>query len=348
MSGAIFAALGPLECAAGASEPATAPFGPGVVPLSYQQSVQLPPVAPSVLDSLKSSPENNRRHQIGWGRPFAQPIIVNQSTVPISQWTVLPNGWSIWSAEVGSTGAVGLRIHIESLRLPKGARLIAYDPANPQPDPEPLTTQSLAGRREAWTGTLFSPRAIVECQLPPGVDPRGVSFVISGVSHLYPLPMAGVAPKEACFSFRSKQEHRYADAMLNSAGGCAEKQVRQEAVPVGAHRDQAAAFPLNPFNDFCDGVAISQFGVRGNSHGLKLCPNSFQIRGVFGNLGANRIPPIGSRGPTVGHVKQYHPALRELRQVFDVFDDRLIGRSTVQRHENGLIHVFSFPAFIRR
>ena len=75
MSGAIFAALGPLEYAAGASEPATSPFGPGVVPLSYQQGVQLPPVAPSVLDSLKSSSENNRRQQIGLGRPFAQPII---------------------------------------------------------------------------------------------------------------------------------------------------------------------------------------------------------------------------------------------------------------------------------
>jgi len=198
MSGAIFAVLGPPEYTAAASEPAGSPFGPDVWPLCYQQRVHLPPVAASVLDSLKSSPENNRRQQIGVGRAFPQPIMVNQNTVPISQWTVLPNGWSIWSAEVGSEGAVGLRLHIESLRLPRGARLIVYDPAKPQPDPEPITAQSLGGRREVWTGTLFSPRAIVECQLPPGVDPRGVSFVISGVSHLYALPLAGtdVAPKE--------------------------------------------------------------------------------------------------------------------------------------------------------
>src|SRR6266436_1446243 len=112
MSGAIFAALGPLEYAAGASEPATSPFGPDVVPLSYQQGVQLPPVAPSVLDSLKSSSENNRRQQTGL---------------------------------------------------------------------DDLSRSRLSG---------------------------------------------------------SEQEHRHADAMLNSAGGCAEKQVRQESMSVGAHRDQ--------------------------------------------------------------------------------------------------------------
>src|SRR5882672_12416610 len=92
MSGAVFAVLGLLEHTAMASEPAAVPFGPGVWPLYYQQRVHLPPVAPSVLDSLKSSLENNRRQQIGVGRAFQQPIVVNQNTVPISQWTVLPNG----------------------------------------------------------------------------------------------------------------------------------------------------------------------------------------------------------------------------------------------------------------
>src|SRR5205823_10265244 len=178
MFGAVFAVLGPLELTAAAAEAAAAPFGPDVWPRYYQKRVQLGTVAPLIIESLKNSPDNNRRLQIGLGRAFEQPIVVNQNTVPISQWTVLPNGWSIWSAEIGSQGAVGLRLHIESLRLPKGASLIVYDPANPQPDPEPLTTQSLNGRSQAWTGTLFCPRAIVECQLPPGVEPRGVSFVI--------------------------------------------------------------------------------------------------------------------------------------------------------------------------
>src|ERR1044071_1065309 len=197
MSGTVLGVLGPLEGSA-AFEFAIAPLGSCIWPHSYQESRNLPAVAPSTSDSLKSSIENNRRQQIGIGRSLQQPIVVNQNTVPISQWTIFPDGWSIWSAEVGSEGALGLRLHIESIRLPKGARLIVYNPAEPEPDPDPITGQTLGGRRQVWTKTLFCSRAIVECQLPPGVDSRGVSFVISGVSHLYALPLlgAGISPKE--------------------------------------------------------------------------------------------------------------------------------------------------------
>ena len=196
MFGALFAALGPLEQAVAAFSNAAVPLGACVQPICYQETVHLPAVSAAMLDQLKQPSDENRRLQIGVGRAFQQPIIVNRSTVPLSQWLVLPDGWSIWSAEVGSQGALGLRIHIESVHLPKGARLIVYDPAKPEPDPDPVTTQSLAGRRDVWTGTLFDERAIVECQLPPGTDPSAASFVISGVSHLYALPMQGATLKE--------------------------------------------------------------------------------------------------------------------------------------------------------
>ncbi len=195
LSGALLAALGPLQRAAADSSNAAVPLGSYLQPPRYAQSVRLKSVPPSVIKELKQSPDNIRRFQIGLGRKFQQPIIVNRSTVPLSQWNVLPDGWSIWSAEVGSQGALGLRIHIESLRLPKGARLIVYNPANPEPDPEPITVESLRGRSEVWTGTLFVERAIVECQLPPGANPSVASFVISGVSHLYALPLEGATLK---------------------------------------------------------------------------------------------------------------------------------------------------------
>ena len=194
MSGTVIAALGPLEHAV--ADSCAAPLGACIFPVSYQQTVCLPPLSASTIESLRQAPDNNRRLQIGVGRTFKRPIVVNRSTVPISQWAVLPDGWSIWSAEVGSQSALGLRVHVESLHLPKGARLIVYDPSKPEPDPEPITLQSLARRREVWTGTLFCERLIVECQVPPGSDPSAVSFVISGVSHLYALPGEGVTLKE--------------------------------------------------------------------------------------------------------------------------------------------------------
>jgi len=189
LSGAVVAALGPLEQASAEYSHAAPPLGSYIRPIRYQQSIALPSVAESEIESLKQAPENSRRFQIGMGRTFQRPIVVNRSTVPVYQWTVLPDGWSIWSADVGSQGALGLRVHIESLRLPNGARLIVYNPAKPEHDPEPVTTQSLRGRIEVWTGTIFADHVIVECQLPPGTDPNSVSFVISGVSHLYALPM---------------------------------------------------------------------------------------------------------------------------------------------------------------
>jgi len=97
--------------------------------------------------------------------------------------------------------------------------------------------------------------------------------------------------------------------MLNPAGRGAEKKIRQEAVTVGAHRQQVAALFLNPSNYFIDGIAVCQFRLRGNVHGQELVADRVEIGRVFGDLGTDRIGPVNPRGPTVGNVKQYHPAV---------------------------------------
>src|SRR5438874_7667821 len=195
MSGAVLAAWGPLEHAVAKIYINPVPFGPGIRPLVYQRREHLPPLSAATLE-MQTTVEDNRRQQIGVGRALSQPFVVNRNTVALSQWAVLPDGWSIWSAEVGSQGAIGLRLHIESIRLPKGARLIVYDPANPAAVSEAITERTLAGARDVWTGTIFSEQAVIECQVPPGADPGQVSFVISGVSHLFALPLSGATPKE--------------------------------------------------------------------------------------------------------------------------------------------------------
>src|SRR5204863_2600917 len=115
------------------------------------------------------------------------PVIVNRDTASATEWTVLPNGWRVLTVEITAQGALGMRVHLESLSLPDGARLILYDPLNPAPDTTPISKQTLAGDREIWAKTIFSERVVVECQLPPNVEPSAVSFTVTGLSQLYRL-----------------------------------------------------------------------------------------------------------------------------------------------------------------
>src|SRR5271166_3029970 len=107
---------------------------------------------------------------------------------------------------------------------------------------------------------------------------------------------------------------------------------------VSAHRHQVATLLLDPFDDFLDRFAVRQLGLGRYAKRLKLGPNFFQVCGVFGDFGTDRVPAIGSSCPTIGHMQQHQTAVREFRELFDVLDNRPVGRCAVQRHENGVVH----------
>lgn len=178
-----------------------APFGPTFVSPTYQYQVNLPPLSAAQLDDLQkpdATPEKGR-YQISVGRVFDPSMVVDSTTAPAA-WTLLPSGWRVLLIDVGSEGALGLRVHLESLRLPDGARVVVYDPANPAPEATAINAQSLQGESEVWTESIFSSRVVVECQVPPGVNPATVSFRASELSHffrsLFPEPRSG-GPKAA-------------------------------------------------------------------------------------------------------------------------------------------------------
>ena len=182
--------------------PVAAPFGPSMAAPSYQQQVKLPPLPANQLNSLlkaDTSPDKGP-YQIGVGRGFDQPMIVDSKTARAAAWTLLPNGWRVLLIDVASEGALGLRVHLESLRLPDGVRVMVYDPANPATEATPITAQSLQGESEVWTESIFSSEVVVECQVPPGVDPATVSFRATELSHFFrpliPKP-ATPSPKAA-------------------------------------------------------------------------------------------------------------------------------------------------------
>src|ERR1700680_5003065 len=109
-------------------------------------------------------------------------------------------------------------------------------------------------------------------------------------------------------SLGAEEEHGNTDAVLDAGGGSPEKQIGQEAVPVGAHGDQVAAFLLDPFDDFLNRLTVRQLRLGGNAGGLELFPDAFQVGGVFGDLAADCIRAIGSGGPSVGDGEQPQPA----------------------------------------
>lgn len=164
----------------------------------HQRSVVLSSLPPELIDELKKqdAAEASRRWRIGFGRVLDEPIIVNPTNTPLSSWNVLPNGWRVWSLEITSLDALGLRLGLESLNLPPGAQLIVYDPASENPAATPLTQEAVAGQKQVWTETVFSQTAVLECQASPEVDLSAINFSVTTISHFY-RSVLPIEPKAA-------------------------------------------------------------------------------------------------------------------------------------------------------
>ena len=168
------------------------PLGLGL----YQQKVKEPPLAAGVLAGLQHQPATlaKGRLPIGLLRVLDSAVVVDRNTASAGAWQVVSNGWRIYSVEVSSPGALGLRLHLEALALPRGARLLVYDPADPARVSAPVLPEQLRPGRELWLETVFAERVVLECQVPPQADTSEVSFALTGLSHLYRLPSPLASP----------------------------------------------------------------------------------------------------------------------------------------------------------
>lgn len=172
----------------------------------HQRTIALPPLPAELIEELKrqDASEVNRRLRIGFGRQLDEPVIVNPTNTPASSWTVLPNGWRVWSLEITSQDALGLRLGLESVNLPAGARLLVYDPESQNAEAIPVTMESLVRESNVWTETVFAQTAVLECQAGPGTDVSAISFAVTALSHLYRSPpywpkSSGCEKEVACF-----------------------------------------------------------------------------------------------------------------------------------------------------
>lgn len=177
------------------------PLGPTAGASAPQQTIVLPPFSSELLEQLRQedSTPMHQRLRIGLSRAFDKPVVVNNQTVPSSAWRALPNGWRTYSVQFIAQGAMGMRVHVESATLPSGARLVVYDPQQPEQAHSPITQEDFGQESEVWTEPILAENSVLECELPPDADPASVAFTVGELTHHYRSAPAYAQPRgESC------------------------------------------------------------------------------------------------------------------------------------------------------
>lgn len=161
------------------------------VPLSKTHGVGLAAVPAVVLDRLDNAQltaqadaaaGEGKRLQIG----VARPINLDAS---MGVWSDAPDGGRLWSLEISSPGAEGMRVHFTQIALPEGAELTAYNVSNWTEIAGPYTGQGGFDRDDVYTPTMFSDRTRIELYLPPGTPVGALPFDADNVQHLFRNPL---------------------------------------------------------------------------------------------------------------------------------------------------------------
>jgi len=106
-------------------------------------------------------------------------------------WTPLENLGRLWSAEIVSTGALGMRVHFSDLVLPTGAALFVYAPSRPDDVSGPEMERGPFGDGQFWSGTITGERARIVIFVPESVFAADSvpAFQIDQIQHLYRNPV---------------------------------------------------------------------------------------------------------------------------------------------------------------
>ncbi len=157
----------------------------------------LPPLPAQVLNCLqKQNDEDTKgRFQIGVGRALEPPINLSRDS---TQWNQETNGYWSCSVELEVTAALGLRIHLEQINLPRGSRILVYDPQKPALQNQTIDNTSLGIARDIWTDTQFSERLVIRCEIASESDLQNISLSARELSHIYRLPSVKAFKDAGC------------------------------------------------------------------------------------------------------------------------------------------------------
>jgi hypothetical protein len=144
----------------------------------------LPALTPDTILLLSQPPHESR---VGVNRPLPG------FDVSSGEWWTNTDGSKVWSLQIRSLGATGLRLHVKNFDVGAG-RLYVFDPNQVQ-SATSYTTKGPHGTGEFWTNTIFSDTVQVDFIPEPGTSPRP-SFLVPEVYHWWashPLPTASAA-----------------------------------------------------------------------------------------------------------------------------------------------------------
>lgn len=161
------------------------------------KSAQVGEVRLPALDSKKlvadeaAQPQFGKRLRVAVGRP----IVV---TAADGRWTDMPDGSRVWTVDIVSEQAKGVRLHIADANLPPGAELLVYSPTSPGDVAGPYRARGPRESGEFRTTTVFGDTVRIEYRVPAGVRGIGIPFSIDDVQHVYrDVPRAGEMLKSA-------------------------------------------------------------------------------------------------------------------------------------------------------
>ncbi len=144
------------------------------------------------FEGLDPEPEEKGALRIGIVRPLAEPYSLVAAKKP--KWSRMRDASRVWAVIVQSEGAEGVRINLDNVHLPKGARLIATSLANPDESVGPYDLKDALASENFWTETIFADAVVLECQVDATADEEDVSFDIVRVAHMY-VPLSKLFPQ---------------------------------------------------------------------------------------------------------------------------------------------------------
>jgi hypothetical protein len=157
------------------------------VDLRTVPQVALAPVdVPALLreDAAREKREMNKVLRYGVGRAV-------HAAARDGNWYRLAGGGRLWVVEIASPGALGLRLHLADLRLPRGGQIAVYAPNDPAHTAVYDGDQPSLGS-DLWTPTTIGERARVEVRLPArsGLAAGSLPFRLDRLQHIYLDPVA--------------------------------------------------------------------------------------------------------------------------------------------------------------
>ena len=146
---------------------------PEYVPHSLRQGIDLDGIAPRLAletpdlelilaQDSEDAASGLKSIRYGVGRDL-------YADLDFGDWTVLPDGSTVWALDLISEGAMGIRVHLTNLDLPKGSELYVYSRPSVTSAPDlplvvagPYTYDDMERMREVWTPTRDGQRVRVE------------------------------------------------------------------------------------------------------------------------------------------------------------------------------------------